>query len=201
MEYIIQPKIKKHKTSIKSILIEKASITLLYFCIISALIFRARTLTGRSSGFGFEWFPMLPYTIKIPGLKFLTRPESTLVLYAAMMRPITGSNGLLERVSYLTRFNLILLLLLEMIQLLFLDYWDVISRKGPLPDSNYFKKINLIVYSFIFSLFLMLYLYCYLFAMVGRIAKFPGIFSAIPLSAQYWLKSKILKTKRFKNNS
>lgn len=171
---------------------EKLQLTLLYFFLILFLFFRAKVLLGRSTGIVLNLLPFSNFKGNIPGLKGVAKPENLLVLYAGLLRPITSAAGQTRRFSYLVKFNLILVLLIEMIQFLFLDYWDVIFKKVSLTNNFQLKKTNTIVYSFIFSLFAMLYSYCYLVAMMNKIPKFPGILNIIPRSAQYWIRSKTL---------
>lgn len=171
---------------------EKLQLSLLYLFTILFVVLRAKVLLGP-----FNRGPLNPQLLSrigctVPGLKKIPKPENLLVLYAALLRPITSAAGQTQSFSYLVKFNLILVLLLEMIQFLFFDFWDVIFKKGSLTSNLQLKKTNLIVYSFLFSLFAMLYSYCYVIAVAGRIPAFPGILNAIPRSAQYWIKSKTI---------
>lgn len=184
----------KKKTALhtKSAAWEKLQLTLLYFFIIFFLFFRAKILLGRSTGLVINILPFSHFKANIPGIKKIAKPENLLVLYAALLRPITSAAGQTRHFSYLVKFNLILVLLLEMVQFLFFDYWDVIFKKASLTNSFQLKRTSAVAYYFIFSLFSMLYLYCYIIAIIGKIPVFPGILNIIPRSAQYWIKSKTI---------
>nr|QOU10752.1 hypothetical protein SpumellaPt_p054 [Spumella sp. Baekdong012001B8] len=185
-------KTKTKNFCLKKALWEKLQLTLIYFCILLFLSFRAKVILGRFTRGtnNLRFFSSLGGDI--PRIKKVPKPENLLVLYAALLRPITNVAGRTKSFSFLVKFNLILVLLFEMLQFLFLDFWDILFKKISSGNNPQLKKTNIIVYSFIFSAFGALYSYCYVNALFGKIPTFPGALNVIPRSAQYWVKSKVV---------
>ena len=171
---------------------EKLQLTLLYFFIIVLLFFRTKAVVGHFPWIKINWLSFLIFEKRLSMLQRAPKPENLLVLYAALLRPITSAAGQTKHLSYLVKFNLTLILLFEMFQFLLLDFCDILFKKALLANNLHLKRTHAAVYSCVFSSFIMLYLYCYIIALIGKMPAFVGIINEIPHSAQYWIKSKTI---------
>lgn len=183
---------KTKRLYVKSGVWEKLQLTLLYFFIALFLSFRAKSVVGRFTGTGKSLAPLSYLGRSIPSIKSVPKPENLLVIYASLLRTITSAAAQNRNISYLVKFNFVLVLLLEMLQFLLLDFWDIIFKKVSFVHNTQLKKTNIVAYSLVFNLFAILYTYCYMIALFGKIPAFPGLLNVIPRSAQYWIKSKAI---------
>jgi hypothetical protein len=170
---------------------EQIQLTFIYFFATVVLMFLIQTSIG--------YFPDILYTIvpfskEILSIKLLgifTSPEKTFVLYLLIIEIII--NRPILKFSILVKFNILLIFLLEMLQNLVINWWDVLFTRelDIFHGEAYFNRSATIQFlTILFSFFYLLYVISYIAAMRGRFPVFPGILQKVVDSVAFWLQIK-----------
>ncbi len=193
-DYLIK-KLKKNFRKLKKfiskypLLIDFFELSFLYFYVVIILIFTIRNYIGSFPPSLIQMFPFIIKMLNMPMLKFIASPEKTFLIYLIISELVLNR----DVTTILVKYNLLLLLILEMLQNLIISTWDLFLHR----ELQMFRD-NLIVsnavinsfFTFFFFAILSLYLYCYLTALMLKFVEFPGPFKKITDSVAFWLNLK-----------
>jgi hypothetical protein len=193
--YRLRKKLKKTNRKYQDFY-EKIQLTSIYFCALTVLMYTVKLNLG--------YFPLLP-SILIPWsqtvlswkmLNILASPDKTFAMYFFLIEFLV--NRPLFQFSILVKYNILLLLTVEMIENLIQGYWDLFCNREIIlaytsySTSHYATTIFFYLY---FTIFSSLYFYFYFIAMTGRFPTLPGDLQKLPDSIAFWLKIKRTKKK------
>jgi hypothetical protein len=172
-------------------LFEQIQLTFIYFFATVVLMFLIQSSIGY---FPDILYSIVPFSKEILGIKLLgifTSPEKTFVLYLLIIEVVI--NRPILKFSILVKFNILLIFLLEMIQNLVINWWDVLFTRelDIFHGEAYFNRSATIQFlTILFSFFYLLYVISYIAAMRGRFPIFPGILQKVVDSVAFWLQIK-----------
>jgi hypothetical protein len=186
---------RKHK-----IFYERIQLICIYICAIVVLMYSVRTCLGDFPELFYMIIPFSEEILSAPFLRILTTPEKTYFIYVLIIEFVINRPVL--KFSSLVKFNVLLILILEMVQNLIIGYWDLIfSREVEvLPGAPVYSTYATAGF---FSIFLGFFLYIYVYSCIqgvqGRFPKFPGLMQKVTDSVAFWLKiRKVSKKKKDK---
>lgn len=177
-------------------LLEQIQLTCIYICGTFVLMNLLKSSLGFFPAFLYKVFPFADIVFTSPYLRLFSSSEKTfaislLILELAINRPII-------KFSLLVKFNLLLVILMEMIQSTILGYWDLLMIRDltiitELSRSGKPERFATLVFFYIFfGLFFTLYLYFYSRAIRGKFPSFPQnpILEKIIESIAFWFHIK-----------
>jgi len=175
------------------ILFQRIQLTFIYFFAIIVLAYSIRNFLGYIPEILLQFIPFLQQLLDIQFLKILAAPEKTFILYLLVLEILI--NRATFNFSLLVKFNVLLIFILEMIQNLLANYWDLIfGREIDISILNnnmiFIRDANIVFYTLLFLLFLFIYLYCYYRAIKGVFPIFPSFMQSIVDSVAFWLQIK-----------
>jgi hypothetical protein len=173
---------------------EQLQLTIIYFFAVVGLAYTIRNSLGYFPEILFKLFPFLVPIFDIQILKILAAPEKTFVLYMLIIEMFL--NRSFFSFSILVKFNVLLIFILEMLQNLFVSYWDILFNRELDALSGgviIARTATMFFYFFLFLFFFALYVYSYISSLKGKFPKFPGVLKSITDSVAFWLQIKYLK--------
>lgn len=195
-------KLKKRIKNLKknySRLLECAQLTLLYVFSFFVLCYTINNAIGEFPEIFFEWFPWLIDVFEIQSFKVLMSPEKALIISLLIIELFI--NRSIFNLSIIVKFNLFLILILEMIQSVIIGMWDMFFNRDFAEAGLFFDEVPTLVFSILlFTFFSSLYFFSYIAALKGKLPKFPGIFQKFIESIAFWVRLRHRTEKRLKKN-
>jgi hypothetical protein len=174
-------------------LLESIQITFVYFFAVLALLYNLTALVGHIP-YVFECLlpSFLQDLIKSPLVRLALAPEKTYFVYLFVIEFIIFRS--LFHFSKLFKFNVLLIILLEMLQNLAISYWDILCNRQFGNVLSIDMVWALFCISLIYLFFLVCYLYSYFCAMRGKYTSLPYM-DWLTDSISFWLR---IRTPRMK---
>lgn len=182
-------KFLKNRSERDKKIVEQIQLSIIYFFATLVLMFLIQSSLGYFPNFLYIIVPFSKEILATKFFAFFTSPEKIFVLYLIIIEIVI--NRPILRFSILVKFNILLIFILEMIQNLVLNWWDLLfSRELDLFQGDaYFSRnffTSFLIVFFIF--FYLLYLVSYFAAMRGRFPSYPGVLQKIIDSVAFWLQ-------------
>jgi hypothetical protein len=176
-------------------LLQSIQLTFIYFFAVLTLFYNLTALVGHIP-YVFEHIipSFLQDLIKSPIVRLALAPEKTYVVYLFVIEFIIFRS--LFNFSKLFKFNVLLIILLEMIQNLAISYWDIFFNRqfGNNQILNVDMVWALFCISLIYLFFFICYLYSYFCSMRGKYTSIPYM-DWLTDSISFWLR---IRTPRMK---
>jgi len=193
--------IRKNSQKYKNIF-QRIQLTFIYFFAIVVLTYSIRNFLGYIPEIILQFFPFLEQILDIQFLKILASPEKTFIIYLIVLEILINRSTF--NFSLLVKFNVLLIFILEMLQNLLANYWDLIFGREidtSLIGNNLIvsRNANIAFYVFLYLSFLFIYLYCYYKSMLGSFPTFPSFLQCVVDSVAFWLQIKT-PTMKFGDN-
>jgi hypothetical protein len=170
--------------------LEIVELTILYFLALVTLIFSVANNLGHAPKVIYDCVPFAKSILAFSPFKFLASPEKTLLIYFLGIELIFNR----KIFSLLFKYNVLLVFILEMLENLFICYWDLfVSRDAEFFGENFIfsREGANFFFSIFFLVFYILYLYCYSSSIKGYFPKFPGPFKSVTDSIGFWFNIEI----------
>jgi hypothetical protein len=169
---------------------QRIHITFIYFFAIIVLAYSVKNSIGYIPEMILQFIPFLSTILDNKFLIILARPETTFFTYLVVLELFVTKS--LFNFSILIKFNLLFIFLLEMLQNLIANYWDLLFTReihiSVMNTSPTFSKSGYISFYVInFFVFLFLYLHAYYRGMRGKFPQFP---QPVVDSVAFWLHIK-----------
>lgn len=180
--------------------LERCQLTVVYFLATVVLMYLTKASLGHFPSGLYKLIPFADSVFESPFLIPFSAPEKTFAMYLLVMEYVIGRP--IFRFSLLVKFNIILLVLVELLENLVLIYWNLFTKREMGTSEEFafwdFEAIDYVFYSFFFLSFLLFYLYCYFRAINGRFPSFPksNFLERFIDSIAFWLNIKRVKKKK-----
>jgi len=172
---------------------QSIQLTFIYFFATIVLLYTIQNSLGSIPDLLLTFFPFFEKILKFPLLKILAAPEKTFILYLLVLEVLI--NRPIFNFSLLVKFNVLFIVILEMIQNLTITYWDLLFTReiGMLSGNTFLDKYATInFYSILFIYFFGVYIYSYIRGLKGLFPSFKNflLLESIVDSVAFWLQIK-----------
>lgn len=172
---------------------QSIQLTFIYFFATIVLLYTIQNALGFIPETVFTFFPFFEKILAFPLLKILAAPEKTFILYLLVLEVLI--NRPIFNFSLLVKFNVLFIVILEMLQNLTITYWDLFfTREVGMISGNTFldKYATINFYSILFIYFFGIYMYAYFRGLRGLFPSFKNfvILESITDSVAFWLQIK-----------
>lgn len=170
---------------------ERFQLTFIYFFALIVLMYSIKTTLGVFPESIFSVFPFLAPLFEIQALKIFAAPEKIFIVYLLVLEFVVNRSYF--NFSLLVKYNVLQIILLEMIQNLMYCYWDILfNRELDIMRIGVFAKYaTMLFYSILFVLYFSLYIYGYVRSLQGFFPVFPGALKYVSDSVAFWLRIKV----------
>ena len=205
---IVVKRIKKtlkllRKTAKKySRILECFQLTFIYFITLVSFAYTIKNGLGTFPDTLLDFFPVINQLVNIESLRILSDSDRTFFFYILTIEIVINRSFL--NLSRLVKFHIVLVFILELLQNMVMNYWDLfVNRELDIISYNTIaeNRWTPAFCTYIFVIFFILYAYSYIESLRGRFPIFPGPLKSITDSAGIWVRIKTSNKKQKKDDN